>query len=103
MIPGFSRDDLIFAAYPVFPLEEQSRIVAKVDELMALCDRLEKQQQDRRKLQNALRQSTLQALASAESPYELQESWQRLQAHFGRLFREPGDVSDLRKSLLGMR
>lgn len=77
------------------PLNEQSRIVAKVDELMALCNQLEKQQQDRRKLQNALRQSTLQALVSAESPHELQESWQRLQAHFGRLVFEPSDVDDV--------
>lgn len=84
------------------PLQEQSRIVAKVDELMALCDRLEAQQQDRRKLQNALRQSTLQALASAQSPHELQDSWKRLQANFGRLFSESGDVSDLRKSILDL-
>lgn len=102
MIPGFSRDDLILAIYPVLPLKEQSRIVAKVDELMALCDHLEAQQQDRRKLQNALRQTTLQALASAQSPHELQDSWQRLQANFGRLFSEPGDVDSLRATVLDL-
>ena len=75
--------------------EEQARIVAKVDELMALCDQLETQQQARRKLQNALRLSTLQALASAQSPHELQDGWQRLQANFGYLFSEPGDVDDV--------
>lgn len=80
---------------PCPPIEEQSRIVAKVDELMALCDQLEAQQQDRRKLQNALRQSSLQALASAQSPHELQDSWERLQANFGCLFSEPGDVEDV--------
>ena len=43
--------------------KNKSRIVAKVDELMALCDKLETQQQQRRSLQNNLRQSTLQAVA----------------------------------------
>ncbi|MCP5282319.1 MAG: restriction endonuclease subunit S [Rhodoferax sp.] len=70
------------------------------DELMALCDQLEKQQHDRRKLQSALRPSTLQALASAESPHELQESWQRLQANFGRLFSEHSDTNALKSLLL---
>lgn len=84
------------------PLDEQARIVAKVDELMALCDQLEKHQQNRRKLQNALRQSTLQALASAETPYELQESWQRLQGNIGRLFGEPGDARSLRDVLFDL-
>lgn len=74
------------------PLEEQSRIVAKVDELMALCDQLEAQQQQRRTLQNHLRQSTLQAVAASQSPRELQDSWQRLEANFGQLFSAPEDV-----------
>ncbi|MCI5124903.1 MAG: restriction endonuclease subunit S, partial [Candidatus Electrothrix sp. AR5] len=36
------------------PVEEQQRIVAKVDELMALCDRLEKQQTDSAATQQTL-------------------------------------------------
>lgn len=87
-------------AFPLPPSEEQARIVAKVDELMALCDQLEQQQQDRRKLQSALRQSSLQALATAQSPHELQTSWQRLQVNFGRLFSEPKDVAELRSLLV---
>lgn len=90
------------ALIPLPPLAEQSRIVAKVDELMALCDQLEKQQQERRKLQNALRQSTLQALASAQSPHELRMGWERLQANFGRLFSEPGDVRQFRDVLFDL-
>ncbi len=99
MIPGFSRDDLILAIYPVPPAEEQARIVAKVDELMALCDKLETQQQARRKLQNNLRKSTLQAVASATSPHELQSSWARLADNFGRLFYAPEDVADIRNMI----
>lgn len=102
MIPGFSRDDLILAAFPVLPVEEQSHIVAKVDELMALCDKLESQQQARRKLQNALRQSTLQAVASATSPHELQSTWTCLAENFGRLFHAPEDVGQLRDLILDL-
>lgn len=86
-------------AMPLPPTGEQSRIVDKVDELMALSDKLEAQQQARRKLQNTLRQSTLQAVASATSPHELQTTWARLTDNFGRLFHAPEDVDDLRKAV----
>ncbi|WP_371322457.1 restriction endonuclease subunit S [Dechloromonas sp. ZY10] len=82
--------------------EEQSRIVAKVDELMALCDKLETQQQARRKLQNSLRQSILQAVASATSPHELQTTWTCLADNFGRLFHAPEDVDELVAELKNM-
>lgn len=81
---------------PIPPKQEQSRIVAKVDELMALCDKLEAQQQARRALQNQLRQSTLQAVASSRSPHELQTTWARLADNFGRLFDAPEDVRQFR-------
>lgn len=87
-------------ALPLPPLAEQSRIVAKVDELMALCGKLETQQQARRKLQNNLRQSTLQAVAS--SPYELQTTWARLADNFSRLFHAPEDVVAFKKAILDL-
>jgi len=89
-------------ALPLPPSTEQSRIVAKVDELMALCDTLEAQQQARRKLQNNLRQSTLQAVASASSPHELQTTWTRLADNFGPLFHAPEDVDDFVAELKNM-
>lgn len=84
------------------PLEEQSRIAAKVDELMALCDQLEALQQKRRTLQNHLRQATLQAVAASQSPHELQESWRRLKTNFGQLFSAPEDVGDLRQAVFDL-
>ncbi|WP_447873605.1 restriction endonuclease subunit S [Serratia fonticola] len=87
---------------PLPPKEEQARIVAKVDELMALCDKLEAQQQARRKLQNALRQSILQAVAGTRSPSELQREWARLSENFGQLFSVPEDVADLRQVILDL-
>jgi type I restriction enzyme S subunit len=91
-LPRLGTDSARDALFPFPPLEEQSRIVAKVDELMDLCDQLETQQQQRRTLQNHLRQATLQAVAASQSPHELQDSWLRLQANFDQLFSAPEDV-----------
>ena len=87
---------------PIPPIEEQTRIVAKVDELMRLCDKLEAQQQARRKLQNNLRQSTLQAVANAASAFELQTTWARLADNFGRLFGAPEDVAEFKGLILDL-
>ncbi|TGU71521.1 restriction endonuclease subunit S [Geomonas terrae] len=99
---GLSKKVLEQFEIPLPPVKEQSRIVAKVDELMALCDKLEGQQQDRRTLQNSLRQSTLKAVAAATSPHELQTTYSLLTENFGRLFQTQEDVSDLKDLILDL-
>jgi type I restriction enzyme S subunit len=83
----------ILASMPVGvpPLAEQKRIVAKVDELMALCDRLEEQQQERETRHAALVRASLARFADAPTPDNL-----------NFLFHPAYTISpaDLRKSIL---
>jgi type I restriction enzyme, S subunit len=89
-------------AFPLPPTEEQERIGAKVDELMALCDKLEAQQQDRRKVQTNLRQSLLQTLHQTFSSFELSSVWSRFNSAFDCLFDNAEDVDDFLSELKNM-
>jgi type I restriction enzyme, S subunit len=101
-VAGIKQDQLLALPAALPPTEEQLLIVAKVDELMALCDRLEGQQQQRHSLQNNLRQSALQAVAAAMSPHELQTTWTRLADNFSQLFDAPEDVAVFKGLILDL-
>jgi type I restriction enzyme S subunit len=82
--------------FPLPPLAEQKRIVAKVDQLMALCDDLEARQTKKHELGTRLTKSALEALTSAEGAEEFDAAWRRVVENFGTLFQDIRSLEILR-------
>lgn len=82
------------------PLAEQHRIVAKVDELMALCDRLEADQADAEAAHAQLVQALLGSLTQATEAADFRASWQRLSEHFHTLFTTEASIDALKQTVL---
>src|SRR5215213_993616 len=78
---------------PLPSLAEQQRIVAKVDELMSVCSRLEAQQHDREEQSRKLARASLARFANALNP-----------ANLNLLFNPDYAIApaDLRKSILSL-
>ena len=70
-MPRLGTKDLESAQIAIPPPAEQKRIVAKVDELMAVCDRLEAQQQERESKHATLARASLSRFADAPTPANL--------------------------------
>ncbi|MFP8966030.1 restriction endonuclease subunit S [Pokkaliibacter sp. CJK22405] len=86
--------------FAIPPLAEQHRIVAKVDELMALCDRLEARQADADSAHTQLVQALLGSLTQASDAADFAQSWQRLAEHFHTLFTTESSIDALKQTLL---
>lgn len=85
---------------PLPPLPEQKRIVAKVDQLMVLCDELEARQKQKREKAVALNKAALSAVVHAPDKSRLKSSWSRVQDHFEVLYELPENVKELRQTIL---
>ena len=87
---------------PLPPLAEQRRIVAKVDELMALCDALEGESAGALAAHQALVEELLATLVKAENAADLAVQWARLESHFDTLFTTPASIDTLKQTILDL-
>jgi type I restriction enzyme S subunit len=92
--------DVAKLAVPVPPIEEQHRIVAKVDELMALCNQLEQQHSNAQEAHETLVSQLLATLTQSKSAEEFNANWQRIYAHFDVLFTTESSIDALKQTLL---
>ena len=88
---------LLFA---IPPLAEQHRIVAKVDELMALCDQLENQHNNAAEAHEKLVAYLLGTLTQSQNAEDFNTQWQRISEHFDTLFTTETSIDELKQTLL---
>lgn len=100
---GFNKGDLATIQIQFPPLAEQHRIVAKVDELMTLCDQLEEEQENYLETHETLVSTLLNALTSASADAsQFADAWQRIQDNFDILFKTESSVDQLKKCVLDL-
>jgi len=82
------------------PEAEQRRIVAKVDELMALCDQLEQRHEASLSAHHTLTRALLAALANARDPGQFADAFARIADHFDTLFTTADSIAELKQTIL---
>lgn len=88
---------------PVPPLAEQHRIVAKVDELMSLCDQLEAAKAEREKCRDSLVAASLQRLNQpAEEEETFREHARFTFTNLPRITTRAAHIKQLRQAILNL-
>jgi type I restriction enzyme, S subunit len=95
-----NREPFLAHAVAIPPVAEQERIVAKVDELMVLCDQLEQAQTRSVETHQTLVETLLATLTRAASPQERTEAWSRIATHFDVLFSTEESIDQLKQTIL---
>lgn len=81
---------------PLPPLPEQHRIVARIDQLMARCDELERLRKEREEKRLAVHAAAIRGLLDTLDG----SAWDFIQQHFGELYTVKENVAELRKAIL---
>jgi len=97
--PGLNRNEANVLTVLLPPLAEQRRIVAKVDELMALCDALERESAGALAAHQTLVETLLATLLSSA---DFASNWARLEGHFDTLFTTEASIDALEQAILDL-
>lgn len=98
--PNLAATDLARFLVPLPPLDEQSRIVNKITELMSLCDQLEQHSLTSLDAHQQLVETLLTTLTDSQNADELAENWARISEHFDTLFTTEASIDALKQTIL---
>ncbi|WP_027369201.1 restriction endonuclease subunit S [Desulfocurvibacter africanus] len=93
---NISQDKVKQVTIALPPLPEQHRIIARIDQLMARCDEVEKLRQNREEKRLAVHATAIKQLLDAPDG----STWGFIQQHFGELYTVKENVAELRKAIL---
>ena len=99
-VPKLNQARLVSIPLAIPSIEEQHRIVAKVDELMALCDQLEQRSESQLAAHQTLVETLLATLTDSGDADELAQNWARLSTHFDTLFTTEASIDALKQTIL---
>ncbi len=99
-IPHLDIQRLILEVIGLPPISEQHRIIAKVDELMALCDQLENQHNNAAEAHEKLATHLLGTLTQSQNAEDFNINWQRISEYFDTLFTTESSIDALKQTLL---
>ena len=99
--PAINDADFAVLPFPLPPLAEQRRIVAKVNELMALCDRLEAARAEREATRDRLAASSLARL-NAPDPETFQDDARFVLNALPAVSTRPDQIKQLRQTILNL-
>ncbi|WP_339643405.1 restriction endonuclease subunit S [uncultured Pelagibacterium sp.] len=102
-VKGIKLDELMTIPFPLPPLSEQRRIVARVEELMALLDRLEAARTAREATRDRLTAASLARLTAPEMAPEDFPAYARFAlATLPALTTRPDQIKPLRQTILNL-
>jgi type I restriction enzyme S subunit len=99
-IPHLDIQKLLQNPTALPPLAEQNRIIAKVEELMALCEQLETQHNNAAEAHEKLVSHLLGTLTQSQNADDFSANWQCIYAHFDVLFTTQASIDALKQTLL---
>jgi len=98
--PAINDGDFFLGLFPLPPSDEQHRIVAKIDELMARCDEVEKLRTAQQGARLTVHATAIKQLLNIAEPGQYQRAQTFLAKHFGELYTVKENVAELRKATL---